>query len=202
MPVAIILGWEPSLLFLASVPVNHPGYSEYELAGALRGEPVELVKCETSDLYVPASAEIIIEGRISPDPKTFQMEGPFGEYPGFYGGVRQPRPTIRVECITYRDDPIFRGGLCGTGPGKIIESGYWTSLFFSAIIWKALEDAGVSNVVGVWANPSSTHTNIRFQIDKTYREHARQVVSAFLGMANLSVQCGKNIIVVDKTLQI
>jgi len=104
---------------------------------------VELVKCETSDLYVPASAEIVIEGRISTDPKTFQMEGPFGEYPGFYAGVRQPRPTIRVECITHRNDPIFRGGLSGNDPGRMVETTYWVEPIKAAVIWQALEDAGV-----------------------------------------------------------
>ena len=134
MPVAVVYGWDPTLVFLAGNPVTHPGYSEYELVGSLRGEPVELVKCETSDLYVPTSAEIVVEGRISPDPKTYQMEGPFGEYTGFYGGVRKPRPVIKVDCITYRNDPIFHGGLVGNGPGELIESSYWVTLCLAAII--------------------------------------------------------------------
>ncbi len=103
MPVAVFYGGDPVLQICSATPIQHPGCSEYEVAGAIRGEPVELVKCETSDLYVPVSSEIIVEGRISSDPTTFELEGPFGEYTGFYGGARQPKPTIRVECITYRE---------------------------------------------------------------------------------------------------
>ncbi len=202
MPVAVINGWDPTLLFLAATPVTHPGYSEYELVGSLRGEPVELVKCETSDLYVPASAEIVIEGRISADPKTFQMEGPFGEFTGFYGGIKKPRPVIRVECITYRDDPIFQGGLVGNGPDELIESNYWNTLCFAAVIWRALEEAGVPNILGVWGDLASQLGNLVVQIDKIYGGHANQVAAAFLGTSNLSHYAGKNIIVVDKDIDI
>ena len=79
MPMAFIYGWEPCLPFCAASPVP-PDVSEYDVMGALRGAPVELVNCETVPLQVPASAEIVIEGWISPDPATFEMEGPFGEY--------------------------------------------------------------------------------------------------------------------------
>ena len=57
------------------------------MTGAIRGKPVELVRCETSDLLVPAGAEVVIEGFVSGDPETFEMEGPFGEYTGYYGGT-------------------------------------------------------------------------------------------------------------------
>ena len=90
MPVAFIYGWEPCLPFCASSPVP-PDVSEYDVMGALRGAPVELVDCATVPLQVPASAEIVIEGWISPDPATFEMEGPFGEYTGYFGGDRSLR---------------------------------------------------------------------------------------------------------------
>ena len=116
MPVAVVLGWDQSLFIAASTPVIHP---EYEMAGSLRRAPVELVKCETSDLMVPASAEIVLEGFVSPDPKTFTLEGPFSEYPGYYGGSKSPKHTIQVTCVTYRNDPIFHGCLTGASPGRI-----------------------------------------------------------------------------------
>ena len=97
MPVAVVIGWDQTLFMAASTPVNHP---EYDLAGSLRGAPVELVKCETNDLLVPASAEIVLEGFVSPDPKSFEPEGPFSEYPGYYAGRKTPKHAIRVECIT------------------------------------------------------------------------------------------------------
>ena len=103
MPVAVVIGWDQTLFLAASTPVNYP---EYEMAGSLKGEPVQLLKCETSDLLVPASAEIVIEGFVSPDPKTYEPEGPFSEYPGYYAGRKTPKHAIRVECISHRDDPI------------------------------------------------------------------------------------------------
>jgi UbiD family decarboxylase len=201
MPVAVVYGWDPILFMCAGSPVVHPGYSEYDLMGALRGEPVELVKCETSDLYVPASAEIVVEGFISSDPKTFQMEGPFGEYPGFYGGVGQRRPVIRVECITHRNDPIFQAGITGTSPGHIAESTYWAAPMRSASIWKNLEDAGVPNIVGVWGPLVTCLVNLRIQIDKLYRGHAKQVAAA-LWASSGSAEIGKNLIVVDKDIDV
>ena len=201
MPVAVAYGTDPALLIYASAPIVHPHCSEYEFVGGLHGEPVELVKCETSDLYVPASAEIIVEGRICPDPESFQMEGPFGEYTGFYGGMRQPRPTIRVECITHRDNPIFQGGADGSSPGHISESTHWTSPVRSAIIWKSLENAGVPNVTGVWGSPITTQANVRVSINKIYRGHAKQVAAVLWGTI-ASQTAGKNLIVVDKDIDV
>ena len=201
MPVAVVYGWDPTLLICSGIPISHPGYSEYDVVGGLRGEPVELVKCETSALYVPASAEMVIEGRISPDPKTFQMEGPFGEYPGFYGGRRSPKHTIHVDCITYRDAPIFRGALTGHSPGRLCETSYWRIPCSSAMIWRYMEDIGIPNVTGVWSPPVTATTNLRIQIDKIYRGHAKQVAAA-VWASSLSQYFGKNIIVVDKDIDI
>ena len=201
MPVAVVYGGVPVFVMCAGTPIIHPDYSEYDVMGALRGEPMELVKCATSDLYVPASAEIVVEGYISPDPKTFQMEGPFGEFTGFHGGVRQPRPVIRVECITYRDDPVFQGGIEGNSPGRLSESTYWGTPARAAGIWQCLEDAGVPNVTGVWGPLVTCNINLRVQIDKIYRGHAKQVAAAFWGLGG-SAETGKNLIVVDKDIDI
>jgi len=201
MPVAVVFGVDPTLLICAGTPIIHPGCSEYEVAGGLRGEPLELVKCETSDLYVPASAEMVIEGRISPDEKTFQLEGQFGEYPGVYGGDRRPRPVIRVECITYRDDPIMEAGLAGHSPGRLGESAYWHVPCGAAAVWRALEDIGVPNITGVWSPLPTMLTNLRVQIDKSYRGHAKQVAAALWG-SKISIYFAKNLIVVDKDIDI
>ena len=201
MPVAVVYGWDPALIIYSGIAITHPDCSEYELVGGLRGEPVELVKCETSDLYVPATAEIVVEGRISPDPKTFQMEGSFGEYPGFYGGLRGPKPVIHVDCITYRNDPIFRGGIVGQSPGHASEGMYWLGPAQCAIIWRDLERAGVPNVTGVWGHPIAHLTNVRVQIDKIYRGHAKQVAVIAFGIPS-SDHRAKNVIVVDKDIDI
>lgn len=105
MEVAIAIGGDPLLYVLGAAPLKY-GDDELSLLGAIRGEPVELVKCETVDLEVPASAEIIIEGEVLP--KLRKPEGPFGEYTGYYG-TRGERPVLKVKCITHRSDYIWLG---------------------------------------------------------------------------------------------
>ncbi|MDP2917190.1 MAG: UbiD family decarboxylase [Dehalococcoidia bacterium] len=104
MEVALVIGTEPISSFCACTPMPY-GVSEVDVAGGLRGEPVELVQCETIDLTVPATAEIVIEGEIRPG--DMKDEGPFGEYTGYRSEQRRPRPVVRVKAITHRNNPIF-----------------------------------------------------------------------------------------------
>ena len=105
MEVAIALGGDPLLYVLGAAPLKY-GDDEFSLLSAIRGEPVELVKCETVDLEVPATAEIVIEGVVLP--RTRKPEGPFGEYTGYYG-TRGERPVLKINCITHRKDYIWPG---------------------------------------------------------------------------------------------
>lgn len=196
MPVAVVIGWDQTLFLAASTPVHHP---EYEVAGALRGAPVELVKCETSELWVPAAAEIVLEGFISPDPNSYEPEGPFSEYPGYYAGRKTPKHAIRVECITHRTDPIFHGCLTGASPGRTNEGTTWTPATFSAMAWQYLEQAGVPNVTGVWRG--KWPELLRVQIRKSHRGHAQQVAAALWG-CHLGNYAGKHLIVVDDDIDI
>lgn len=102
-PVAIVMGAEPAAYVAASTKLPY-GYSEWDFTGALLGRPLELVRAETSDLLVPAHAEIVLEGHIYP-PYATTTEGPKEEYMG-YPGAPQPNPIFKVECVTYRDQPI------------------------------------------------------------------------------------------------
>ena len=104
MPFATAIGTEP-LCAVAGVLSPGMGVNEADLAGGLRKEPVELVKCETVDLEVPAHAEIVIEGHVLPGVRV--DEGPFGEYTGFSSAPRNPRPVYEVSCITHRHNPIL-----------------------------------------------------------------------------------------------
>lgn len=104
MEFAVALGTDPACS-LASAAGPPPGVDEATLAGGFRGAPVELVKCETVDLEVPATAEIVIEGKIMPGERL--EEGPFGEYTGFRAGDRAPRPVYRVTAVTHRRNPIL-----------------------------------------------------------------------------------------------
>jgi 4-hydroxy-3-polyprenylbenzoate decarboxylase len=104
MEVAIAIGVEPISAWFSGTPIPY-GVSEADMAGALRKEPVELIKCETVDLSVPATSEIVIEGEMRPHERM--KEGPFGEFTGYVASLVEPRPYIRVKAITHRNDPIL-----------------------------------------------------------------------------------------------
>jgi 4-hydroxy-3-polyprenylbenzoate decarboxylase len=194
MPVAVVYGWDPLLDLCAGSQVPHD-VSEYDVVGALRGEGVPLVKCETSDILVPASAEIVVEGFVSSDPATFAMEGPFGEYSGAYGEPR-PRPVIRVECITHRDDPVYRGSLEGVPAGAMNEDAGIYTVTTKAAILDTLERAGVRGVVDARPGPVTI-----VKIHQTYNGQAKQVASALWASA-AAEHFWKVIMVVDDDVDI
>ncbi len=123
MEVAVAIGTEPALTFSAIVPAP-PDVEEFIIAGFLRQKPVELVKCETVDLEVPAHAEIILEGYVNLD--ELRTEGPFGDHTGFYS-LEDEYPVFHVTCITHRKDPIYATTIVGKPPqedawmGKAVE---------------------------------------------------------------------------------
>jgi len=114
MPVAVILGGDPAVTMAAGA-ILPPGVSEYDFAGGLRRSPVEMVKTETSELLVPANAEVVIEGEIRPYERL--PEGPKIEAFGFSVGPRQPFYAMRVHCITHRKNPIVPDLHCSVGAG-------------------------------------------------------------------------------------
>jgi UbiD family decarboxylase len=200
MPIAYVIGWEPTLDFCAGSPVPM-GVCEYDVMGAIRGAPVELVKCESHDLYVPATAEIVIEGFLSFDSSTYMEEGPFGEFTGYVAGERLPRPTIRVTAITHRNDPILRGTVEGALPGSFSENAVCSSVMRSAIAWNVLDRAGIPGVTDVWGPPVHATTNLLVQIKQTYRNQAKQVANAIWGSSASHVRY-KHVTVVDDDIDI
>lgn len=127
MPVALVLGADPMSSIAAMAPLPH-NVSEVDLAGGLLGESIPLVKCETIDLEVPATAEIVIEAEVMPNERV--QEGPFAEYTGHIHGVNQifTKPLAKVNCITHRKNPIFTMANMGKPwddwavPGSILQS--------------------------------------------------------------------------------
>jgi 4-hydroxy-3-polyprenylbenzoate decarboxylase len=123
MEVAVAIGTEPALTFSAIVPAP-PEIEEFIIAGFLRQKPVELVKCETVDLEVPASAEIVLEGYVKLD--ELRTEGPFGDHTGFYS-LEDEYPVFHVTCVTHRKNPIYATTIVGKPPmedawmGKAVE---------------------------------------------------------------------------------
>jgi phenylphosphate carboxylase alpha subunit len=104
MPMALAIGTEPISTAIAGCPVP-TGVSEADVVGGIRGEPIDVVPCETIDLDVPASAEIVVEAEVLPDERM--LEGPFGEFTGYMTPDRAPRPVLHVKCVTFRNDPIL-----------------------------------------------------------------------------------------------
>jgi 4-hydroxy-3-polyprenylbenzoate decarboxylase len=196
MPVAVVNGWDPVLPFVACSP-QPPFVCEYDIMGALRQKPVELVKCETIDLEVPASAQIVYEGEVALDYDTFKMEGPFGEYCGYYQREGSPKPVFSINCITHRNDPIFQGTLEGV---PINEDHIMESVSFSALIWNYLNEQMIG-VTGVNADPSTAWANVFIQIDNSYVGQVFQAASLVWGYDKANF-VGKNIIIVDQDIDI
>ena len=194
MPIAVANGWDPVLPFISCHPVPSD-VSEYDFMGALRGEPVELVKCETVDLEVPATAEIVFEGEVSTDFDSFKMEGPFGEYYGYYGSTPTMKPLVTWNCVTCRKDPIFQGTLEGM---PINESDLMTVIGVSANLWDHISKQ-VTGVKAVYLEPAGN--TLIIQIDNTYLGQVHQVAAAALAH-RISAMFGKTIIVVDEDIDI
>ncbi len=133
MPIAVAIGTEPVCSIVADTQLP-AGEDEADLAGGLRGEPVALVRCETNDLYVPATSEIVIEGMVRP--KERKPDGPFGEYHGYRNAQPVDLPVIDVTCITFRDQPILTVSNMGK-PWD--EAGIISSIAQSAIVGAELK---------------------------------------------------------------
>lgn len=198
MPVACVIGWDPVMPFLAGSPIP-AGVCEWDVMGAYRGEPAQLVRCETVDLEVPATAEIVIEGVISDDAATYEMEGPFGEFTGYVSDIPTRRPTMKVTCITHRHDPIFRGSLEGTLPGSYSENSVMSSVQRAAIAWNILSGAGIPGILDVYVPPITNGVNIHVQIKKHYQGQPKQIAAALWGNSAAQYRY-KHVVVVEEDI--
>lgn len=135
MPMATAIGTEPACAIASGTSIGY-GLDEVDLAGGLKREPVDLVKCETIDLEVPATAEIVLEGEVSIN--ETQEEGPFGEYHG-YMGSKTIAPVYHVKCITYRDNPIMTASNMST---PIHDSAVLSAISSPAEVLNLLRNSG------------------------------------------------------------
>ena len=187
MEVAVAIGTDPALMFASIVPAP-PEVEEYMIAGFLRSKPVELVKCETVDLEVPATAEIILEGYVQLD--ELRTEGPFGDHTGFYS-LEDLYPVFHVECVTHRKNPIYSCTIVGKPPQEDAYMGLAVGRIF-----KPLMKMTIPELVDVNLPPEGVFHNLMIvSIKKSYAGQARKVMNAIwsLGQAMFT----KCIIVVD-----
>lgn len=190
MPVAIAIGADPCSHVAAAATYRLEG-EEAALAGGLAGRPIELVRCETQNLLVPASAEVVIEGEILPD--RIAQEGPYGEYPGYRTGEMGRGVLMRVTAITYRDDPILT--LDATGFKDC--SSIVTSLSGAVAIRRRLERHGVP-VTAVYVPPEGAVHLAVVAVRRGGREVARQVLEVLTARRALL----SKIIVVDDDVDV
>jgi len=194
MPVAFVYGGDPTFMIAAGSPVTTTGkWGEYEWMGAMRGEPVPLVKCETVDLYVPANAEIVIEGHVLCDPGAKVREGPFKEASGQYAQPAK-RPVMKVSCITYRDDPIFAGSATGLAP--VLEEQFVPAVFgLTSVLKNHLENSGLPFV------DLTLFPFFAVKIKKMWQGHPIQVAYSLMGHKSSNLPF-KMLVVVDDNVNI
>ncbi len=145
-PMVVVVGQAPILGRLAGSSSRH-GESELDVAGGRLGRPIQVVRGKLTGLPFPADAEIVFEGYVPPREVEAREEGPFGEWPGYYGSDSRPEPVLQVKAIYHRNDPI----MTGQPPAKPTYPGrHGNNVPTAAAIWDALEAAGVPGVKGVW----------------------------------------------------
>ena len=194
MQVAITLGQE-EVLPLNSLWSWPYGIDEFAMAGAMRKAPVELVKCETVDLEVPATAEIVVEGELSLTER--RPEGPFGEYTGHMGGMIKEGPVIKVTAITHRKNPIYRAQLNGRPPCEYVSG---VGISRAAGLFTASRIYGRPYIIAAFVLPNSPEETIAVSIHKSYAGQAFDV-------ANFVFEHGptpmvKNVIVCDSDIDV
>jgi UbiD family decarboxylase len=198
-PIAVSLGHDPAM-FLASVLSLGSGVQEYEIAGALRGASMEVVKSPIHGLPIPARGEIVLEGEIPPFTKgSLPKEGPFGEWPGYYADTTVGEvPLMIVQAIYHRDNPIMLGM-----PPLKPPNHYMSLPLGAAALWDQLESAGIPNVRGVWSFVFGGVAGpfIVIAIEQAYLGHSRQTLTAATG-CRAGAYGGKFYVVVDHDVDI
>ena len=193
MPVAVAIGCEPAMTIAAVTPVPER-LDEFQFAGLLRKEAVELVRCKTSDLLVPATAEIVIEGEIHPGEE--EPEGPHGDHTGYYNAV-ESFPIFRVRCITHRRNPIYLTTMTGRPPKEDAMLALALNRIFLPILKKQFPE-----VVDFHLPMEAVSYRIAVvSIRKSFPGHAKRVMMGLWGFLKQFLYI-KFIIVVDEDIQV
>ena len=170
LPAAAVIGADPGTILAAVTPVPDT-LSEYQFAGLLRGQKVELVRAKTVPLEVPAEAEIVIEGHVSLD--DYEDEGPYGDHTGYYNAV-EPFPVFTVSAITMRRDPIYLSTYTGRPPDEPSILGEALNEVFIPLLVQQFPE-----IVDFWLPPEGCSYRIAVvSIKKSYAGHAKRVMMA------------------------
>ncbi|HTM23958.1 MAG TPA: menaquinone biosynthesis decarboxylase [Vicinamibacterales bacterium] len=192
LAVSVAIGADPALPFAATAPMPE-GLDELLLAGFLRRERVELVKCVTNDLEVPANAQIVLEGYV--DPGERRREGPFGDHTGFYSRP-DDYPVFHITCVTRRARPIYHTTVVGIPPMEDYYLGKASERIFLPLIRKT-----VPEIVDMhFPAEGIFHNLVIISIDKRYPGHARKIMNAVWGLGQLMFS--KTVIIVDKDVDV
>lgn len=192
LEVAVAIGSDPAVMYSATAPLPE-GIDEMLFAGFLRNASVELVKCETVDMEVPANSEIVLEGYCEPEER--RTEGPFGDHTGYYS-LEDEYPVFHITCITHRKDAVYPATIVGKPPMEDCYIGKATERIFLPLLKKQLPEIEDMNLPleGVF------HNLAVISIDKRYPGHARKIMYALWGMGQMSFT--KAIVIVDKCVDV
>jgi 4-hydroxy-3-polyprenylbenzoate decarboxylase len=192
MPVSVAVGCDPVVTFAATVPLPD-GFDEMLFAGFLRGKPVEMVKCVTNDIEVPATAEIILEGYV--DPSERRREGPFGDHTGFYS-LPDDYPVFHVECITHRTQPVYHATIVGKPVMEDCFMGRAIERLVLPFMRKTFPE-----IIDIHMPFEGVFHNLMFvSIEKRYPGHARKIMHAIWGLGQAMFT--KVLVVVDREVDL
>ena len=177
--VVAAYGIDP-VLFMVGAQAFSSTESELDVAGGIMGRPLDLVPAECVSLPLPAHAEVVIEGVLHAN--DMELEGPLGEFTGYYGNVRAPQPVIEVKAVHYRRNPIITAALMATYPA--CEIGAYYAIMRSARVWDDLDKIGVPGICGVYAHPAAAAGwgMVVVSVRQQYAGHVAQVLA-------LAAQC-------------
>ena len=192
LEVAVALGGDPAAIWSGSMPLP-PDMDEFAIAGLIREEPVELVKCKTVDLEVPAHAEYVLEGYVTPG--ELRPEGPFGDHTGYYSPA-EDYPVFHVTTITHRKNPIYPTTMVGRPPTEDFFMGKAAERIMLPILQMALPEIVDMNMPAEGA----FHNLLIVSMRKESPGHAQKVMHALWGMGLLMLT--KTIIVVDHDVNV
>jgi len=185
LPVAVVIGAHPAVMLAAAAKMGID-QDEYDLAGALMGQPLEICKAQTVDVNVPAMSEIVIEGILLAD--TFEPEGPFGEYTGYSTG-RSTNNVLEVTAITMKKDPIYVDIIPGNSAEHLILGG----ISKQAWVYQRMKEA-LPFFLDFHYPPSGTHFHAFVRIKKTAEGQPQQAAQLMFGLDHYL----KMVVVVDE----